>query len=352
MFGSRVDANDRGVSPVVGIALLLVIVAIMGAVVGVALLGFGSDLKEPAPIFSMGGKQLDLGVSNNAIDSQELVLKHRGGQPVQVASLKIALDDGSGKTWTTPSVSGDVADGVWSVGEKLRIPVNTSEVCDGSGKLDVQLVYKGQSSYVVGETTVPIAKGGFTIQDGSIVPATDYSATATVLGAGFTYGAGGPNIDIRLDVVIGNTSFDPWPGNINDNGNPRTHTFSDQPANAAIKVAATGDKNGIYIAPRTRWSNASNGWVYVLRDGDSPPNIGAFGNQNSASSYVAPYLDGNGKISLNDNQAIYLFELGNSKTGSAADFQDVVVLVSLQTQASTTATQTTTSGNTVVVCPA
>lgn len=278
------------------------------------------------------------------------MLTHRGGQKRDVSKLEIILDGGSGSVRVSPSAGGDLSDGTWSAGEDLPIPVNHSEVCGGSDSLSVSLVHSGESSYVVGEQTVPIVEGGFTINDGSLVPTSEYTAEATVLGTGFTYGAGGPNIDIRLDVVIGNMSYDPWPGNINNNGNPRSHTFTNQPASASIMVAATADQNGIYIAPRTRWTNASNGWVYVLRDGDTPPNIGAFGEQNSAASIVAPYLDGSGDIDIADNQAIFLFELGNSQTGGAADFQDVVVLVSLETQQSTVV-EGDNSGDKVVECP-
>jgi len=336
---------------VIGVVLLVFIVLAFGVITGGIFLGVSDQLKEPAPIFASDGGSVELGVDNGTIDGQSLVLTHNGGQKVETSNIEIILDYGKSTSRIHPGTSGDVSDGVWSVGEEMPVPLDHTEICNGSGPLDISLVHTGQSSYVISEKSVPMVKGGFTIRDGSLVPASEYTAEAKVLGAGFTYGAGGPNIDIRLDVVIGESTLDPWPGNINNNGNPRSHTFTNQPAGAAIKVAATADKNGIYISPRTRWSNASTGWVYVLRDGDTPPNIGAFGDQDSATSYVSPYLDDNGKIDISDNQAIFLFELGNSQTGSAADFQDVVVLVSLQTQ-QTTMIQKDSTGNRVVVCPA
>lgn len=346
----RHDSTSRAISPVVGVALLVVIVLALGAITGGIFLGIGDRLDEPAPIFASGGGQVEVGVENGTLVGQDLVLAHLGGQAIHTSNLVIALDSGTGTTRIDPGSSGDVQDGVWSVGEELPIPIVPATVCDGSDRLEISLLHEGEGTYVVSEKTVPLVKGGFTIEDGSLVPVSEYTATAKVLGAGFTYGAGGPNIDIRLDVVIGDTSYDPWPGNVNNNGNPRSHTFTDQPAGASIRVAATGDKNGVYVTPRTRWSNATDGWVYVLRDGDTPPNIGAFGDQNSAASYVGPYLDSDGEIALDDNQAIFLFELGNSQTGSAADFQDVVVLVSLQTQ-QTTVVETDTSGDRFIVCP-
>jgi hypothetical protein len=102
---------------------------------------------------------------------------------------------------------------------------------------------------------------------------------------------------------------------------------------------------------QVRWSNGSATWVKVLRDGETPPNIQGFGGQASLTSYVAPYVDTDGDIDLAENEAIYLFELGTTSTGSAADYQDVVVLVELQTQADTVGTYTTTSGETGLVCP-
>lgn len=344
------EGPERGVSPVVGVVLLVAIMLLLAVVTGGIFLGLGDRLKEPAPLFASDGGRVDVGVSNGAITSQDLVLAHRGGQTLDVSKVEVLLDDGNGSYRLSPPLTGDLSDGTWSAGEEMSIPVDHTQVCDGTGTLDVRLVHTGETSYVVSETSVPLVEGGFTVEGGSLVPVSGYSAEATVLGTGFTYGAGGPNIDIRLDVVIGNTSYDPWPGNVNNNGNPRSHTFTNQPAGAAISVAATGDENGVYIAPRTRWSNASTGWVYVLRDGDTPPNIGAFGDQDSAASYVAPYLDGAGNIDLADNEAIFLFELGNSQTGSAADFQDVVVLVSLQTE-QVAAVQQGSSGQHVVVCP-
>ena len=234
----------------------------------------------------------------------------------------------------------------------MELDIDASAICTGSDSLDVAVGYSTrEQSYVPSSQTVPMANEGFTIEDGAVVPNSGCEAAMTVLGTGFTYGAWGPNIDVRLDVTVGNTSYDPWPGNVNNAGNPRSHTFTDQPASAGITVAATADYNGEYVSPRTRRSDDEDGWVSVLRDGDAPPNTAGFGDQDAATSYVGPYLDAAGDISLSDNEAIYLFELGNGQTGSSADFQDVVVLVSLRTERVTASVETTTTGEHVVVCP-
>jgi hypothetical protein len=67
----------------------------------------------------------------------------------------------------------------------------------------------------------------------------------------------------------------------------------------------------------------------VLKNGDPVPNIRGFQGQNSIEDFVAAYIV-NGSIKLKENEAIYLFELGNTNlNNSGADFQDLVVLISV-----------------------
>lgn len=340
--------GERSLSPIIGVLTLVVIVVAMAMLTGWMLLDFSSELGEPAPFFAKQG-HVELTIDNGTIEEQEMVLVHRGGDPVHASNIEIQIDTGTRSITTTPKQRGDVADGTWSVNERLPIRLKTSDVCNGGDSLQVDIVYTGETSARIGSRRIPIARGGFTIENGAVVPVSDYTADATVLGSGFTYGENGIRLPIWLDVRIGNSSYEPWPGNVNNEGNPRSHTFTDLPAGAGIAVGATAG-NGTHISERTRWSNETDGWVYVLRDGDTPPNIQGFGDQESAEDFVSPYLDESGNISLDENQAIYLFELGNSQTGSAADFQDVVVLVSLTTEAET-GVKRLESHESVMVCP-
>jgi hypothetical protein len=75
-------------------------------------------------------------------------------------------------------------------------------------------------------------------------------------------------------------------------------------------------------------ANPSN--LKVLKNGDPVPGIPAFDNQASIKDIVKDYIE-NGSIKLKENEAIYLFELGTTDLGSsAADFQDLVVLISVK----------------------
>ncbi|MFB6130242.1 MAG: type IV pilin [Salinigranum sp.] len=343
---------DRGTSPVVGVILLIGVVLLLAAVSGAMFLSMTGSLADPAPLVVQHGRAT-FTVENGSVSDPRLVIDHRGGDAVPVEDLTVELTTDSGTRRVPVPKTGGLADGTWSAGEKLRLGLNASRVCTGADRIGVKLLYSaGDSSYVLGEETIPVRKGGFVVRNGSVVPATDYAANVTLLGTGFTYGAYGPNIDVALSFRVGNDTRRPWPGNVNDGGNPRSHTFTGRRAGTPISATAIGDPDGEYVGRRARHSNGSDGWVYVLRDGDAPPNLAGFGDQHSASSYVRPYLDGNGSIDIADNQAIYLFELGDSKTGPAADYQDAVVLLTLETHARTVGVTSTPGGGDALVCPA
>ncbi len=88
-----------------------------------------------------------------------------------------------------------------------------------------------------------------------------------------------------------------------------------------------------YSQHLTARSGDNSPYVKVLKDGDSVPNIPAFQNQTNLAAYVQPFVNvATQKIEIQDNQAIYLFELGTTNLSSpAADFQDLVIMITLAT---------------------
>ena len=69
----------------------------------------------------------------------------------------------------------------------------------------------------------------------------------------------------------------------------------------------------------------------VLRNGDPVPDIDGFDGQAGAVEFIQQYIDPTSHtMSLHVNQSIYLFEIGTTNLdSSAADFQDLVVLITL-----------------------
>ncbi|NNF41950.1 MAG: hypothetical protein HKN62_02695, partial [Phycisphaerales bacterium] len=90
---------------------------------------------------------------------------------------------------------------------------------------------------------------------------------------------------------------------------------------------------GAYAPHMTVSSGDDSPYVIVLKDGDPVPAVPSFGDQSTIADFVAPYVDlDTDQITLADNQAIYLFELGTTDLSSpSADFQDLVVMLTLAT---------------------
>ncbi len=181
----------------------------------------------------------------------------------------------------------------------------------------------------------------FVIDDGRVVPSEDFAVKVSVIGAAITYGSYGPNMPVTVGITVGDTYFEPFgsatspsAGDVNDGGQAR-HLILDHTFDPASEIIVTGRSwkpytygAGLYS---TRNSNEQSSLVKVLRNGDPVPNIQAFGNQSDVLMFVQQYIDPtNDVMLLHENQAIYLFELGTSNPySSSADFQDLVVLVTL-----------------------
>lgn len=176
----------------------------------------------------------------------------------------------------------------------------------------------------------------FTISDGRVVPSEDFAVKVSVLGAAIT--SSGVDMPVTVKININGTSYEPFgdaddtaAGDVNDHSPPRhfivRETFDEH---SSIDVTGTSwnTSGSVYLR---RNSHSESPSVKVLRDGDPVPDISGFENQTDAVEFVRNYIDPEtNTMTMDENQSIYLFELGTTRlTSSAADFQDLVVLVTL-----------------------
>lgn len=189
----------------------------------------------------------------------------------------------------------------------------------------------------------------FAVDGDAVVPAESFAAKVTVLGAAISYG-GQYNMAVTTKFKVGGAAHTPFgdfaqaaTGNVNDDQNPRSYIFpSAFTAGTRIDVLgrAWKKKKSYYSgASNSHWklhreidgSNSESPYVKVLRHGDPVPDITGFMNQQSIEDFVKDFVDPTSNtVVLGQNEAIYLFELGVTDLNSAAaDFQDLVVLVSL-----------------------
>lgn len=188
-----------------------------------------------------------------------------------------------------------------------------------------------------------------------------------VLGAAISMGAGGYDMPVTAQLKIGDTTVEPWgeydlplDGNVNRDG---TFVYEpDQifpPGSIKVNARSWARKSGyqrVWQCKKNWRGREECGWVYkqydgsendhwtihmekdsdridnqleVLEDDSSVPKISGFDGQTSAAEFVADYIE-DGRMKLDKNQSIYLFELGvNDPRSAAHDFQDMVVIVTM-----------------------
>ncbi len=102
--------DDRGVSPVIGVILMVAITVILAAVIGTFVLGLGDSL-EQAP-----QAQLDAEYDS---DEGTIVINHNGGDALTEGEVTITVEDSGGNNHTADSISW--TDSELTVGETLVV---------------------------------------------------------------------------------------------------------------------------------------------------------------------------------------------------------------------------------------
>ncbi len=194
----------------------------------------------------------------------------------------------------------------------------------------------------------------FTITNGQVIPNSDYEASVTILGVQLGMYSGDTLISwcgVTADLMVGTSNLQPWgdytncyDNNLNDDNNPRNFDIPDSyPAGTPIAVRSRYYYHPYSYNPGKQTYSVSSSWTYfesltsnddddrvkVLRDGDDVPAISTVSDQNDVVYYLADYIE-DSKISLQPNQAIFLFETNKATSSSGQDFQDLVVLVTLR----------------------
>ena len=170
-------------------------------------------------------------------------------------------------------------------------------------------------------------------EDGTITPREDLCMKIKVLGASYQTGwtnQGKPVWGwVQSEVKVGGSSaWDMFFYNTQDNVQPTSTYYSATVlASRPIEFRARA-YNGSYWLP-SRSTEASSANVVPLVNGDQPPQTIAAFNQGDIESFLQPYLDASGYVTIGPKDVILLIELGQvDPTKSGFDLQDLVLLVS------------------------
>jgi flagellin-like protein len=93
------NTDDRAVSPVIGVILMVAITVILAAVIGTFVLGLGDSLGDSQPTAQLS---VDIDQSNS-----DITIEHGGGDSIEAEALTVIIsgDNSSGTTVETEATS-------------------------------------------------------------------------------------------------------------------------------------------------------------------------------------------------------------------------------------------------------
>jgi len=150
--------DDRGVSPVIGVILMVAITVILAAVIGTFVLGLGSNVGNNAPsaTFDYNYENFSANASDDRIE-----ITDQGGDSIDTETLNVSV--GGDTFYAGPS--NDVSPGNTSVdgwGDDTLSAGDTLTIQEEGGDSvgnneDVQIIWKssGGSSSIIGSSTTP-----------------------------------------------------------------------------------------------------------------------------------------------------------------------------------------------------
>ena len=132
------NSDDRAVSPVIGVILMVAITVILAAVIGTFVLGLGDSLGNSQPTAQLN--VVDAGDGN-------ITIEHNGGDSVNKGDLDVVVRNGGSSVGNTETITNlsSVSEGELGVGESVRLEYTT-----GSTTIDnVRLIHTPSESIIL-----------------------------------------------------------------------------------------------------------------------------------------------------------------------------------------------------------
>lgn len=139
MIRKFIDADhDRGVSPVIGVILMVAITVILAAVIGTFVLGLGQDMSTSAP-----NAQLSL---SDGDGTQNVSIEHNGGDAIDSEEISVLVEGSVEEGATLNEPDGGEMD-VLEAGEQGYLDLGTDEH-DGN-EVEIQIRHDPSESIIV-----------------------------------------------------------------------------------------------------------------------------------------------------------------------------------------------------------
>ena len=190
----------------------------------------------------------------------------------------------------------------------------------------------------------------FDIDGNEVVPSDSVRLKFTVLGAAIS-ASGQYDMPVTVKISIDSQNYYPFgsytnalSGNVNTGNSGTIYSWEPTGVYPPDTRITIGGRSWI---KKKWWYSGNSSWHWkthmekadltvddqlsVLRDGDPVPSVGGYLGQYSVEDFLAGYIDtAADEVTLEETDAIYLYELGMSNPSSSAhDMQDLVVLISM-----------------------
>ncbi|OYR55663.1 type IV pilin [Halorubrum halodurans] len=135
--------DDRAVSPVIGVILMVAITVILAAVIGTFVLGLGDSLGDSQPT-----AQLSAEVTNSG---SNITVEHSGGDSIESGALNVIVSSPD-----YSSSSEGTIDQRFSVGDSVTASTNGSDtVAANSEELRIRVIHQPSESILLDRTFQP-----------------------------------------------------------------------------------------------------------------------------------------------------------------------------------------------------
>ncbi len=292
--------------------------------------------------------------------SDTISLRHTGGEPIDTKDLKINVQiNGTNYEYSPSNISENLGGkGVWEMADVIQINTSKEWGVGIANEKDVDVkVIDTASKEVLPKYRIDLspkspASIDFDIDGDTVVPKGTFISSFKVLGAAFQgtddYGTIYDRM-VTSRLKVGNETFDPWDdynlpvtGNLNGRVTNSWSLPATYPAGTPVTVIGRGwdhKSSGLNYNLDSSWyktmevsSTSDSPNLKVLRNGDSVPKIPGAMEQPPIEDFLKDYVK-NDKILLNENEAIFLFELGinvdEDPESTGIDYQDLVVLMTI-----------------------
>lgn len=169
-----IDKDERAVSPVIGVILMVAITVILAAVIGTFVLGLGENVSNTAPQAQIGFS--DSSDTANAIDNGTtenlIAIEHNGGDEIEASntiiqvknesedSYNVVWETGTNSIWTQNNdveVTADFPD-EFGVGDTAYIngTATGGSTANSAGDYDVQII-DAESDQIIAEGNVRVS---------------------------------------------------------------------------------------------------------------------------------------------------------------------------------------------------